>query len=97
MAKASSAKASSAKASPKVADTADVEIPEENTEVEADEDSSDEDMDMDADDDDIEAVLVEYINPEIGLTTREFSKAIHGKAFKALSKMFAEKFKGTIL
>ncbi len=48
-------------------------------------------------DDEVVSIAVEYINPEAGLTTREFSLAVHGKEFKDKAKAFAEKFSGTIL
>ncbi len=94
MAKASTAKASTAKASTQDASVEDVKptvgpsTDEVDTEAKKVEDEVDEE---------IESLVVEYINPEVGLTTREFSKVIHGKKFQALAKMFAEKFNGTIL
>lgn len=66
-------------------------------------DSEDEAGDEEIDDADEETsdeavlVSVEYINPESGLTVREFSFDVHGKHFKKLATQFAEKFKGTIL
>lgn len=41
-------------------------------------------------------VVVIYINPDIGKTTREFSFETHGENFCELAKQFAAKFNGII-
>lgn len=47
--------------------------------------------------DEVYSVRVSYINPEVGLTEREFSLETHGDDFKAIAEQFAQKFNGTIL
>jgi len=53
--------------------------------------------DAETPEEEVSSVRVEYINPETGLTTREFSLEVHGDDFKAIGDAFAEKFNGTVL
>lgn len=41
-------------------------------------------------------VSVTYINPEFGLTSREFTLVDHGENFIAIAKGFCDKFNGTL-
>lgn len=35
-------------------------------------------------------VVVEFIDPQVGLTTREFSEAIHGEDYESVAAQFVE-------
>lgn len=41
--------------------------------------------------------VVEYVDQQKGLTTREFSHDIHGEDHEQIAADFAEKFDGTVL
>lgn len=48
------------------------------------------------DNDDIDEITIEYHNPQVGLTDRTFTRAIHGKDFKKVAAIFAESHNGTV-
>ncbi len=43
-----------------------------------------------------DSVDVQYINPQVGLTTRTFTKELNGKHFRSLAESFSKKFNGQI-
>ena len=70
----------------------------EPAETETDETEADADeLDVEESDDDADSAVVEYHNPQVGTTTRKFTREIHGAKFKALAAMFAEKTGGKVL
>lgn len=46
---------------------------------------------------DADKIGVEYINPQVGMTVREFTLETHGEGFKDIAKGFADKFAGRIV